>query len=130
MHDGTRQGRDLRDLSWAPGVNAHRSMDARHCKGGAVALPVHASQISYVPISAAIKVFDFDFTEETVPRSVVKSCETIEVISDGRADAVLLWWDLNLTEKVVYSTRPGAENWQVTLKQFVACFELVSCFRA
>lgn len=90
---------------------------SKGCKGGSTGIPVHidglAEGADYECLSAPFEVFQFDFMKPKIP-TYRQTSKRINRTKNGRPDALLTWWELDLTEKgdIVYSTKSGAENWQ------------------
>ncbi|OWZ15720.1 Arginine N-methyltransferase [Phytophthora megakarya] len=92
-----------------------RSDTAWQCEGGKPALPVHfrALEKDSKLLTKPSKVLSFDFTKST--NGAAEYHETVvDVIETGKVQAVLMWWEVSFDEddSVVYSTKPGAQNWQ------------------
>ncbi|GMF65813.1 unnamed protein product [Phytophthora lilii] len=92
-----------------------RSDTAWQCEGGKPALPVHfrALEKDSKVLTKPSKVLSFDFTKPST--GVAEYQETIvDVVEAGKVQAVLMWWEVSFNEdnSVVYSTKPGAQNWQ------------------
>ena len=113
QHQGLRECFDLSEAHWHDDLTCFRDEQAAKCTGGRLALPMHVSELTPAPIhlTDAVPVMRFDLTQATEARPERYEIE-VAALTDGRADAVLFWWDLNVWGDIVYSTRPGAENWQ------------------
>jgi protein arginine N-methyltransferase 7 len=114
QHQGLRHYADLSEMQWAQGLLPQRNAAATDCRGGRVALPIHIAEIKPTPVylTDPIRVLDFDFTVPSIERAVSSRTCIEKAIASGKADAVLFWWDLYLSDDIVYSTAVGAENWQ------------------
>ncbi|KAK1942467.1 Protein arginine N-methyltransferase 7 [Phytophthora citrophthora] len=92
-----------------------RSDTAWQCEGGKPALPVHfrALEKESKLLTKPTKVLSFDFTKSTT--GAAEYHETmVDVVETGKVQAVLMWWEVSFDEgnTIVYSTKPGAQNWQ------------------
>ncbi|RLN86954.1 hypothetical protein BBJ28_00004032 [Nothophytophthora sp. Chile5] len=92
-----------------------RSDTAWQCAGGKPALPVHfrAFESDAKVLTTPTKVLSFDFTKSTT--SISSYQETVVAAVDaGQIQAVVMWWEVSFDagDSVVYSTLPGAQNWQ------------------
>jgi len=91
-----------------------------------VLLPIHApvedsnvtnnddKNSQYRALSSPSEVFDFNFTSlDKIPSSDGRS-RNLEIYptSSGTVDAILFWWELDLTQGVTYSTKSGEQEWQ------------------
>ncbi|POM58484.1 Arginine N-methyltransferase [Phytophthora palmivora] len=108
-----------------------RSDTAWQCEGGKPALPVHfrALEKDSKLLTKPTKVLSFNFTKLTT--GAAEYHETVvDVIEAGKVQAVLMWWEVSFDEdnSVVYSTKPGAQNWQDHWVQVV--FPLVGNIQA
>ncbi|CAM9446059.1 unnamed protein product, partial [Phaeothamnion confervicola] len=104
---------DVSVMELAPGIAAARDRGARACAGGRAPLCLHADRLEDVRrLSEPFAVFDFDFTSPFPEGSCRSRTVIVPVTADGRADAVLCWWDLRLGAGAIYSTREGAEPLQ------------------
>ncbi|ETM53871.1 hypothetical protein L914_02694, partial [Phytophthora nicotianae] len=97
------------------GPKLARSDTAWQCEGGKPALPVHFQSLENDStfLTKPTKVLSFDFTKPTT--GAAKYQETIvDVVTAGKVQAVLMWWEVSFDEhnSVMYSTKPGAQNWQ------------------
>lgn len=65
-------------------------------------------------LSDPIEVAVFDVTsKETIPTPELHSSSTDFICTDsGKAKGVIFWWDLELYDDLIYSTRPGAQPFQ------------------
>ncbi|KAL4117490.1 hypothetical protein PRIC2_011481 [Phytophthora ramorum] len=92
-----------------------RSGTAWECEGGKPALPVHfrALEKDSKVLTKATKVLDFDFTKPTTGAAEYQET-VVDVVEAGKVQAVLMWWEVSFDDEnsVVYSTKPGAQNWQ------------------
>ncbi|KAE8982872.1 hypothetical protein PR003_g24269 [Phytophthora rubi] len=108
-----------------------RSDTAWQCEGGKPALPVHfrALEKESKVLTKPTKVLSFDFSKPTTGAAEYQ--ETIvDVVEAGKLQAVLMWWEVSFDadNSVVYSTKPGAQNWQDHWVQVV--FPLVQNIQA
>ncbi|GMF61676.1 unnamed protein product [Phytophthora fragariaefolia] len=108
-----------------------RSDTAWQCEGGKPALPVHfcALEKESKLLTKPTKVLSFDFTKPTTGTAEFQET-VVDVVSAGKVQAVLMWWEVSFDEdnSVVYSTKPGAQNWQDHWVQVV--FPLVQNIQA
>lgn len=102
------------DTSVCENLRFGRSPDALKCSGGRVALPMHISKLKTPakPLSEAFQVFQFDFSVPFPEHSVRKSVQSVRSTANGVAQCIILWWEVDFENDVVYSTYPEAENWQ------------------
>ncbi|KAG2782695.1 hypothetical protein PC129_g15436 [Phytophthora cactorum] len=97
------------------GPKLARSDTAWQCEGAKPALPVHfrALEKDSTLLTKPTKVLSLDFTRPTTGAAGYQ--ETIvDVVEAGKVQAVLMWWEVSFDtdDSVVYSTEPGAQNWQ------------------
>lgn len=103
---------DLSSFPW------HRDENAKSCIGGARGIPIHMEALrsgkDYQIISTEFSIFEFSFLREGELCTDGRRAVNVARISSGVPHGVLTWWVLDLTEhgEVIYSTKPGAENWQ------------------
>lgn len=94
----------------------HRSKSGSACGGGQVGTPVHLGALegSYTAITDPFLAFTFSFGSEITDLPERRASFSPPRTSPGRADAVVTWWELDLTADgvVQYSTAPSAEPWQ------------------
>jgi len=111
----------------ARAIELVRSDDARGCRGSS-AIPVHAEQLPYQPLSDAMSVMEIDLAH---PPSTPRDCEPehsygresecfsnsrtrnrsrskIRAVADGTVNAVLFWWRVRLYNDVYLCTGPSA----------------------
>ncbi|KAG7388984.1 Protein arginine N-methyltransferase 7 [Phytophthora pseudosyringae] len=92
-----------------------RSDTAWQCEGGKPALPVHfrALEKDSKLLTRPTTVLSFDFTKPTTGAAEYQET-VVDVVDAGQVQAVLMWWEVSFDEddNVVYSTKPGAQNWQ------------------
>ncbi|KAI9985274.1 hypothetical protein PInf_004600 [Phytophthora infestans] len=97
------------------GPKLARSDTAWQCEGGKPALPVHFRSLEKdsTLLTKSTKVLSFDFTKPTAGAAQYQET-VVDVVKPGKVQAVLMWWDVSFDaeDSVVYSTRPGAQNWQ------------------
>lgn len=94
----------------------HRSKISDSCRAGSCGIPLHIDSLQegrdYQVLTEHIVLFEFDFSrhcpEERAQHYRIPRSE------NGIPNGVLTWWELDLTGEgdVVYSTKPGEENWQ------------------
>lgn len=96
----------------------HRSAGGANCIGNSIGIPMHMDALEaedYNHLSDPFHIFTFDFSRSGIESCLNRrKCIDVRKTVSGTADVVLTWWELDLTGDgtVVYSTRPGAENWQ------------------
>lgn len=100
------------------GFPIHRSADGANCMGNSIGIPIHVDALNgddYDLVSDPFEIFTFDFSGSGIT-SCLNRKKSIDVQKTvpGTTDVVLTWWELDLCGDgtVVYSTRPGVENWQ------------------
>lgn len=103
---------DLSSFPW------HRSESARNCAGGGKGIPMHVEAMEsgkdYKLVSTNFTIFEFSFSHRddlcTERRRTLNAQRTSADVPHG----VLTWWELDLTGDgdIIYSTRPGVQNWQ------------------
>lgn len=122
MHDVSRCGVYTGDAAGGagggddePAVLFVGGKSAASCLGGRVALPMHTTRLgdSVRPLTEPFTALTFDLSAAPTDCTPYNSVTTrATAVASGRADAVHVWWDLELVPGVTYSTRPGAANWQ------------------
>lgn len=99
-------------------VTLGRSDKASECTGARPALPLHYRAVEHAstPLTEPTAVLSFDFSKRTPDgNAIVRRDTVVDAIATGDAHAVVMWWDVRFDgsdDAVVYSTRPGAQNWQ------------------
>lgn len=96
-----------------------RNDAAWDCTGAHPTLPLHVQAFdkTSTKLTESVPVLAFDFTTATsaFSSSVNGSQETVvTALADGCAHAVIMWWEVSFDAEntVMYSTKPGAQNWQ------------------
>lgn len=97
----------------------HRSERAQKCCGGAQGLPLHLEALEegkdYEYLTEKFEVFTFDFGARDLDKCFErKRSVSVPRIRNGTPNAIVVWWELDLlgTGEIIYSTKPGVENWQ------------------
>lgn len=103
-------------------VRLARDDSAWTCTGAKPALPLHvrALEAATTELTRPTRVLSFDFTKPIAAPSssaagATASQETVvSAVADGRVHGVVMWWHVSFDaeDSVVYSTAPGAQNWQ------------------
>lgn len=103
------------DLSYFPW---HRSESAKTCAGGVTGIPIHIEALQtgrdYKPVSSEFTIFEFSFSHKNNLCMERRQTLNVHRTSRGTLHGVLTWWELDLIGDgdIIYSTRPGFENWQ------------------
>eukprot|EP01041_Mallomonas_annulata_P004801 gene4801-9574_t len=103
------------------GISTYRDENASSCEGGHRLIPIHWETIESNGarlLSSHIELLNFEFYHIKDDFSEAFMNE-ITVTSDGIIHGIMLWWNLYLlspeidpNRSCMYSTRPGAQNWQ------------------
>ncbi|GLE05320.1 hypothetical protein PINS_up014333 [Pythium insidiosum] len=101
------------------GARLARNDAAQSCTGAKPALPLHIQAFDgdATPLTEPTAVLSFDFTSlpsGVAPLPPQTQRTSVTAIASGRPHAVFLWWEVSFDrdDRVTYSTRPGAQNWQ------------------
>lgn len=79
---------------------------------------VHAQKLlqdqKLAPLTDPIHILDLDFSSlNTIPGPKGERKQfSVTATASGVVHGILVWWELNLWENLVYSTKPGAQAWQ------------------
>lgn len=96
----------------------HRNESGPGCKGSPKGIPIHIDALKegtdYDLLSDTFRIFEFDFCN--IDKSVFDRTIGLQIMRTklGKVSGILTWWELDLTGNgdVLYSTKPGDENWQ------------------
>lgn len=95
----------------------HRTDLSRYCKAGSGGIPIHIDALElgthYQYLTDPFLLFQFEFSKGHCPEERTQQFH-VRRSANGIPNGVLTWWELDLTGKgdVLYSTKPGDENWQ------------------
>lgn len=97
----------------------HRSANSKSCLGGTRGIPLHFEAVEegrdYKVLTEQFEIFSFDFAARDLDKYLEhRRSESISRIKQGTPNTLLTWWELDLTGdgNIIYSTKPGVENWQ------------------
>uniref|UniRef100_K3X5J8 Protein arginine N-methyltransferase domain-containing protein n=1 Tax=Globisporangium ultimum (strain ATCC 200006 / CBS 805.95 / DAOM BR144) TaxID=431595 RepID=K3X5J8_GLOUD len=94
-----------------------RNDAAWECTGGKPALPLHyrALEPQSTPLTNVTPVLSFDFTKPIASATTYEET-VVNAVASGDVHAVVMWWEVSFGDdaesSIVYSTKPGAQNWQ------------------
>lgn len=139
------QFRDVSKVTYG-GASPYRSDEP--CRGGTQSIPLHWSQLEKNGsrmLTTTYRIMDVDFfhgaallresmqedndDDHVMPPDGAAFASDMVITSSGTVHGILLWWQLNLLSPTidperscVYSTAPGAQNWQDHWTQVVFPF--------
>ncbi|KAF1315045.1 Arginine n-methyltransferase, partial [Globisporangium splendens] len=94
-----------------------RNDAAWECTGGKPALPLHyrALEPQSTPLTNVTPVLSFDFTKPIASATTYQET-VVNAVASGDVHAVVMWWEVSFGDdtesSIVYSTKPGVQNWQ------------------
>ncbi|KAJ0396410.1 hypothetical protein P43SY_001740 [Pythium insidiosum] len=101
------------------GARLARNDAAWGCTGAKPALPLHIQAFDgdATALTEPTAVLSFDFTalpSGVAPLAPRTQRTEVTAVASGRPHAVFMWWEVSFdsANRVTYSTKPGAQNWQ------------------